>query len=167
MAGAGQAGVHGPVADEQHGVGVGVLGVAVDGQRQHLGADAVAAAQEHLRQGGAGARALVQGDALDVGPRHAAEQRHAQHGAARGDADVRHDGVGAGAEVFDDRDEGDVEFGGGESVGESAGQVEDEFGLRGQFLQVADERLGVEVVDRADADDVAHVAAPSLSIRAL
>src|SRR5205823_513190 len=52
-----QAGAHGPVADEQHGVGVNVLGTAVQGERHQLRGDAVALAQQDLREGGAGARA--------------------------------------------------------------------------------------------------------------
>ena len=59
--------------------------------------------------------------------------------------------VAAGPEILDDRDQAHVELAGGQSVGEPAGQVE-QLGLRRQLLQLVDERLGVEVVDRADAD---------------
>ena len=39
------------------------------------------------------------------------------------------------------------------------------FGLRRQMLQVADERLGVEVIDRADANRMFHAHFSSFSIR--
>src|SRR6266403_1192890 len=87
-------------------------------QRHDLGMNAVAVAQQHLRQGRAGARALVKGDATDGLPGHAAEESDAEDGTARGDRDVRHDGVRTAAEVFDDWDEGDIELSGGELGGE-------------------------------------------------
>ena len=69
-----------------------------------------------------------------------------------GDADVGHQSVAVAAEVFDDRDQADVEIAGRESVGESARQVEDQLRGRGELGETMNERPGVEVADRSDAN---------------
>src|SRR5262249_5620355 len=43
-----------------------------------------------------------------------------------------------------------------EAVGEAARHVQDQLGRRRQRFQVADQRLGVQVIDRADADRRCH-----------
>ena len=48
----------------------------------------------------------------------------------------------------------------GEQVGQPAGHVEQQFDAGRQLLQVADERLGVQVVDRTDADGSVHEIVP-------
>ena len=69
-----------------------------------------------------------------IRPRHPAEQRHAQHRAARGDGDVGHDGVAAGPEVLDTGNEGNIELALGQQVGEPAGHFENQFRFGGQML---------------------------------
>src|SRR5205823_11432575 len=105
---------------------------------------------------------VVEGDGADLGPGQLAEERDAEDRPAGGDRHVGDDGVGAGPEVFDDGDQGDVEVAVGEPVGEAAGHVERQHGLRGQCREVVDQRLGVQVIDGPDPHGQAHHAPPGL-----
>src|SRR5205807_8769571 len=64
--------------------------------------------------------------------------------------------VATGTEVFDDGDQPDVQLARGELVGEPAGQVEAQVDLRRKLVEVVDERLGVEVVHRPNANGFDH-----------
>ena len=63
-----QACMHGTIADEQDGVGIDAFGALIQRERSYLRFHPIAMVQEDLGQRGAGARALIQGDAADTGP---------------------------------------------------------------------------------------------------
>src|SRR5262249_46299982 len=104
----------------------------------------------------AGPRTFVKRNPPNPAPGHAAKQRDAEHRSMTGDADIRHQPVGAGAEVFDDRDQGDIEPAELQIDRQPARVIENDFRLRRELLQFVNERLGVQIIDRADAEWFDH-----------
>jgi hypothetical protein len=156
VAEAGQAGPHRAIADEQHRVGLRILRRRIDGQLVERGVNPIPLRQQDSRERRTRPRAFVQRDGANLGPRHAAEQRHAQHRPARRDGDVRDERVAVAAKELDHRNEADVELPRGHAVREAAGQIEREIDLGREVRQPLDDRLGVQVVDRADAELRGH-----------
>ena len=69
--------------------------------------------------------------------------------AAGGDGDAIGDGECRVAECLEEGDEGDVDFAGGEEIGEAGGMLEHDRAIVGD-----DERPGVKVLHAADAQPV-------------
>src|SRR5262249_50932587 len=74
----------------------------------------------------------------------------------RRDRYIRDDRVSAVAEIFDCGDQGDVEVALGELDREPAGNLQRQLDVRGDALQVVDERFCVQVVHRTDANRFGH-----------
>ena len=148
----GRGGMDSPIADQQHGVGRRVFERGPDRQRPQQGRKAIALAEQNSDQGGAGARAFVERQRPDPLGRHAAEQLHAQHRPAAGDAGVGNDAIVGMLEKLDRRNQGHIEFAGGQLIGQAARQIENHFRLRSQPLQAIDQRLGIQIIDGPNAE---------------
>jgi hypothetical protein len=146
------------VADQQHGVGGRAVKAATDRERRGLWAYAREFVEQDLSEGGARARALIEGERANFGGGSAEEDLHAQHRAAAGDAGVGNNHVTRTAEPFDGWDQRDVEPVGGERIGEAAGEVKQEpcvgsRKLQSRLFKFVDQWLAVEVVNCTDSHD--------------
>src|SRR5262245_36765962 len=112
----------------------------------------MALGENDLRQRRAAARSLVERNTADLRPRHSAEERYAEHWSARGDADPRHDGVAPGPEVLNHRDERDIEVPGRKPVRQPARYLKRQRCTWRDRLELLDQRFGVQVIYRSDAD---------------
>ena len=117
--------VNRPIADQQHRVGVGVVERGADRQRLQLAASApnrsssrICTSATLVREPSSSASVRICSD------RHAAEQLHAQHRPAAGDAGVGDDRVVGILKKLDRRNQRHVELAGGQAIGQPAGQVE-------------------------------------------
>ena len=128
--------------------------VAPIGSGRSFGATPNRSFSKILRQRGAGPRAFVQRQRVDVLDGNAAVELHASHRTVAGDAGVGDDRVARVAGVFDRGDHRHVESPGGQRVGQSARVVDHDFQLRGDLGQRDDQRPGVQIRHRADADSV-------------
>ena len=122
------------------------------GQRLDAWTHAKTLGEQNLHQYGAGARPFVQGQCANLGDRHPREQLDRQHWPAAGDARVRDDRILRVAKEFDRRDQRDIQPPGGQISARRPGTSKTNSALRRQLLEPVNQRLGVQVADRAHAD---------------
>ena len=105
----------------------------------------------------------VEREPFDLPERLPAEQPDTPHRPPRRDREPRHDLVTETrpAQVFDRRDQGDVERARRQPVGQSARHVHLQPDARRELGQAVIQRLGVEVAHGPDADRTGHPSSPS------
>ena len=144
--------MHGPIADQQHGIGVARFEPVADRQRLQLRLDSKSFAEQNPHQCRAGPRTFVERQPADPLRRHAAKQLHAQHRPAAGNASVRHDPIIGILKKLDRRNQRHIQAARRQPIGQPAGQIEHDIRLRRKPIEPIDERLGVQIINGPDAE---------------